>query len=263
MRRVIYWPETDRLVYLDANPTPEFWDARWRAEGKPPPVSLNNPVVAVTARYLSRGSRVLEGGCGRADKVKAMADFGFRAVGIDFAQQSVSQAKLDYPELDIRLGDVRSLDFPDSSFDGYWSLGVIEHFWGGYGEILSEAARVLRPKGILFLTAPWLSPFRQRKARANGYPRVDFVSEPDGFYQFALRRREVGAELVSRGFELLHWRGLACEVSMKEDMTAFRAQIEWLLGSKGSIVKRVLRRVVTGSLNRYCGHSFLAVARRA
>src|SRR6185437_2404512 len=155
MRRVVYWPTASRLVYLDANATPEFWDARWRAEGRPPPVNLNDPVVTVTSHYLTRGSRVLEGGCGRANKVKAMSDAGFGAVGIDFAQESVSQAKVDYPGLDIRLGDVRSLDFPDGSFDGYWSIGVIEHFWMGYGDILGEAARILRPNGFLFLTAPW------------------------------------------------------------------------------------------------------------
>lgn len=262
MRHVIYWQERERLVYLDGNPTPEFWDARWRAEGRPPPVNLNDPVLTVTARYLARGSRVLEGGCGRANKVKAMADAGFRAIGIDFAQQSVSQAKLEYPDIDIRLGDVRSLEFPDSFFDGYWSLGVIEHFWGGYGEILSEAARVLRSQGLLFLTAPWLSPFRQRKARRNGYSRLDFAAEPPSFYQFALSREEVTEQLLSHGFELLDWRGLACEVCMKEEMTAFRAQVDWLLGSKGSLIKRVLRRTITASLNRYCGHSFLVVARR-
>jgi SAM-dependent methyltransferase len=263
MRQVLYWPAADRLVYLDAHATPEFWDARWRAEGKPPPVSSLDPVVSVTGRYLSRGSRVLEGGCGRANKVKAMADAGFRAVGVDFAQRSVSQAKLDYPGLDIRLGDVRSLDFPGGSFDGYWSIGVIEHFWKGYGEILSEAARVLRPKGFLFLSAPWFSPYRRLKVRRSGYPRSDFVDEPEKFYQFALSRREVEIQLAAHGFEVLRWRGLASEVSVKEDLSSCRAQVDWLLGSRGSIAKRLLRRVVVGGLNPYFGHSFLAVARRA
>ena len=263
MREVLYWPATDRLVYLDAQATPEFWDARWRAEGKPPPVSSLDPVVTTTGRYLSPGSRVLEGGCGRANKVKAMADAGFRAVGVDFAQRSVSQAKLDYPGLDIRLGDVRLLDFPDGSFDGYWSIGVIEHFWKGYGEILSEAARVLRPKGFLFLSAPWFSPYRRLKVRRSGYPRSDFVDEPETFYQFALSRPEVEIQLAAHGFEVLRWRGLASEISVKEDMTACRAQVDWLLGSRGSIVKRLLRRVVVEGLNPFFGHSFLAVARRA
>ena len=134
-------------------------------KGRPPPVNRNDPVLTVTARYLARGSRVLEGGCGRANKVNAMAAAGFHAIGIDFAPQSVTQAKLDYPGLDIRLGDVRSLEFPDGSFDGYWSIGVIEHFWEGYADILSEAGRILRPQGIPFSHGAVVSPYRQRKAR--------------------------------------------------------------------------------------------------
>jgi len=262
MRRVVYWQKAERLVYLDEKATPEFWDARWRAEGKPPVVSPRDDVVAVTAKYLSSGSRILEGGCGRANKVKAMADFGFNAIGIDFAEDSVKQARLDYPGLDIRQGDVRSLDFADRFFDGYWSIGVIEHFWTGYDSILAEAARVLKPKGFLFLTAPWFSPYRQYKARAGGHPRADFSDEPDSFYQFALGREEVCAQLARHGFQLLCWRGRVSEISMKEDMTAFKPQIEWLLGSRGSIVKRVLRRAIASALNPYCGHSFLAIAKR-
>jgi hypothetical protein len=42
-----------------------------------------------------------------------------------------------------------------------------------------------------------------------------------------------------------------------------RAQFAWLLGSRGSLLKRLLRRAVVRGLNPYCGHSFLAVARRA
>ena len=51
---------------------------------------------------------------------------------MDFAEESVRRARLEYPGLDIREGDVRSLPFPAGHFDGYWSIGVIEHFWGGY-----------------------------------------------------------------------------------------------------------------------------------
>lgn len=262
MRHMVYWPAADRLVYLEARATPEFWDARWLAEGKPDVVGSNDPVITVSNHYLPRGSTILEGGCGRANKVKAMADSGFRAVGVDFAEKSVSQAKLDYPGLDIRLGDVRSLDFPCEFFDGYWSIGVIEHFWKGYGEILSEAARVLRPRGFLFLTAPWLSPYRRRKVRRNDYSRSDFTAEPDAFYQFALSRQEVAAQLSAHGFELLRWRGVASEVTMREEVTACKAWFEWLLASRGSIVRRMLRRIVTQGLNPYCGHSFLAIARR-
>jgi SAM-dependent methyltransferase len=262
MRRVVYSPGARRLVYLHEKATPAFWDDRWRSVGKPPVVSPKDDVVIITRKYLPPGSRVLEGGCGRANKVKAMADAGFQVVGIDFAEDTVRQATLDYPHLDIRKGDVRSLDLPAASFDGYWSIGVIEHFWDGYGPILAEAARVLKPGGYLFLTAPWFSPYRTYKARTRGYPATDFVGEPNSFYQFALSREEVSSQLAYHGFDVLRWHGRASEISLQEDMRSFRREIEWLFGSRGSIVKRAFNRILTRTLAPYCGHSFLAISRR-
>jgi SAM-dependent methyltransferase len=262
MRQIAYWPGAKRLVYLDKKATPQFWNARWQSEGRPGPVNPRDEVITVTARFLPRGARVLEGGCGRGNKVRAMVEGGFRATGVDFAADSVEQARLNYPNLDIRHGDVRSLDFPDGHFDGYWSIGVIEHFWQGYGRILDEAARVLRTRGFLFLSAPWLSPYRVRKVGNGDYPAVEFQREPESFYQFALGRAEIASQLGKHGFELIRWQGVASEVSMTEDMVAFRRPIHWLLGSRGSIIKRVLRKAVANAMNPYCGHSFLAIARR-
>lgn len=262
MRRVVYSPAANRLVYLDEKATPEFWDARWRAEGRPGVSRQDAEVVKLTARHLPAGARVLEGGCGRASKVKALADSGFAATGLDFAAESVRQARIEYPGLDIREGDVRSLPFPANYFDGYWSIGVIEHFWNGYDAILAEAHRVLRPGRLLFLTAPWFSPYRGSKARSGGYPVRDFGSEPEDFYQFALGRPEVSRALARHGFRLLRWRGLAPEISMLEDMASLRGPARWLLGSRGSLPRRVLRRAVTGALAGFCGHSFLAIAER-
>ncbi len=262
MRQVVYSPHANRLIYLVAKATPEFWAALWRTEGKPPLPSPRDEVVTVTRKYLQQGARVLEGGCGRANKVKSMADAGFRAVGVDFAAQTVEQARRDFPGIDIREGDVRALEFPDGYFDGYWSIGVIEHFWGGYDAILAEAARVLKPCGFLFLTAPWFSPYRERRVRAGHYPSDEFADEPASFYQFALSRAEVCSALVRHGFEVLRWQGVASEISMQEDMPHLKRQVDWLLGSRGSIVKRVLRKAIARSVDSYCGHSFMAIARR-
>lgn len=261
MRQVVYWPAADRLVYLDEPATPEYWEGYWHTQGRPPEVSECDYVVTTTRKYLAPGVQILEGGCGRANRVKALADAGFATVGVDFAKDAVRQAESYYPGLDIRRGDVRSLDFPNNSFSGYWSIGVIEHFWPGYDSILAEAARVLIPDGILFLTAPWCSPFRKRKIRRGEYASADFADEPDSFFQFALGREEVTASLERHGFRLLSWRGMASDVSMQEDMTSLKAPITWLFSSRGSIVKRVVRRSVASGLNAYCGHSFLAIAK--
>lgn len=262
MREVLYWRRQQKLVYLDERATPQFWDARWVAEGTPRPVNPRDEVVTVTPRYLDSGARVLEGGCGRGNKVRALAASGYRSIGIDFAADTVARAKDTYPDLDIRVGDVRALQFDAGYFDGYWSIGVIEHFWDGYEAIFAEAARVLRAGGVFFLTAPWFSPLRQKKASQGDYPVVDFDTEPDDFYQFALSRSEVTANLLHHGFDVLSWKGLAAELSLRQDVFRFHRQINWLLGSRGSMAKRLLRRAIVKSSQRYCGHSFLAVARK-
>jgi ubiquinone/menaquinone biosynthesis C-methylase UbiE len=262
VRKIIYWGRANRLVYLNEKATPEFWDNQWRAVGPPTEISRKHDVVAVTRRYLSREARILEGGCGRADKVNAMAEAGFRPIGVDFAEASVEQARLTFPSLDIRRGDVRALDFPNSTFDGYWSIGVIEHFWEGYESILGEAARVLKSKGVLFLTAPWLSPYRRYKARNGGYEEAEFSTEPESFYQFALSQEEVTTQLKRHGFRVLSWRGRSPDISILDDMSVYRTQANWLLNSRGSLFKRVLRKAVVSVLKPVCGHSFLAVAQK-
>jgi SAM-dependent methyltransferase len=262
MRKIVYFEGADRLVYLHAKATPEFWEGHWRAEGKAPPPSEDDEVVRVTRRYLPAGSKVLEGGCGRADKVHSLDVAGFKATGIDFAPDAVRQAAVDYPGIDVQHGDVRALAFPEATFDGYWSIGVIEHFWSGYAPILAEAARVLRPGGFLFLTAPWFSPMRRRKSQRGEYVRTAFTAEPEDFYQFALGRDEVTRALASHGFELVRWAGTASEMSLREDFPARRSQVKWLFDSRGGFFKRVFRRVLTKTLDPYCGHSFMAIARR-
>jgi SAM-dependent methyltransferase len=262
VRQISYSPRLDRLVYLDEKATPEFWDARWDAEGRAKRSRQDDEFARLTTRYLPSGSRVLEGGCGRGSKVKALADAGFRAVGVDFAAESVRQARAIYAGLDIREGDVRSLPFAGSEFDGYWSIGVIEHFWKGYDDILAEAGRVLRPGGVLFLTAPWLSPYRRYRVRKGGYAWSDFESEPPAFYQFALTREEVATSLGRHGFAVSRWIGLAPEVCLLEDGQALRPLAQWLFGSRGALPKQVLRRLVAIASAPICGHAFLAIARR-
>jgi SAM-dependent methyltransferase len=75
---------------------------------------------------------ILEGGCGIGQMVHAFKWQGYNAVGIDFARRTIKRVKVAVPELDIRFGDVRNLPFRDGEIAGYWSFGVIEHFWEGY-----------------------------------------------------------------------------------------------------------------------------------
>ncbi len=67
-----------------------------------------------------------------------MQAHGYQSAGVDFAKETIERVKEIIPKLDVRVGDVRDLQFPDNYLTGYWSLGVIEHFWDGYYDILEE-----------------------------------------------------------------------------------------------------------------------------
>ena len=147
-REISWWPDRKKLVFWGEKPSPSFWDERWRTDNwKRQITSSRNSKYRrwLLQKYLpNTRARILEGGCGYGHLVDAMRYWGYQAIGVDYAEGTVRKINEIAPELDIRTGDVTSLEFEDEYFDGYWSLGVIEHFWEGYEKVLSEMRRVLR-----------------------------------------------------------------------------------------------------------------------
>ena len=69
-----YDSKFDRLIYVDKAATDQFWDEHWQTDEfrKAITSSPNNWVVKITKKYLSVGSRIIEGGCGQANNVYAL-----------------------------------------------------------------------------------------------------------------------------------------------------------------------------------------------
>ena len=74
------------------------------------------------------------------------------------------KSKAEVPDLNIETGDITNLVFGNSEFDGYWSLGVVEHLESGAGKAFDEMARVIKENGYLFITFPHMSKLRKIKA---------------------------------------------------------------------------------------------------
>ncbi len=211
----------DRLVYLGRAATEEAWDEWWRSDHLRSTITgpRNWFVVGNTRKHLKPGARVLDGGCGRGDKVFALRRAGFDAVGLDFAPRTVRAVHAAVPDLPIVCGDVRRLPFGDESFDGYWSLGVIEHFYGGYGRILREIRRVLRPGGTLFLTFPSISPLNRAGIRRGAYPEFrDGPEQRATFWQFGFSSGTIAADFARAGFELVHQEGRGGMIGVREEV---------------------------------------------
>ncbi|HWR98611.1 MAG TPA: class I SAM-dependent methyltransferase [Candidatus Methanoperedens sp.] len=198
-----------RLVFLREPATADFWDAQWlrqaeRDHGTASP-RRGTLVTRTTARHLPRGARILEGGCGTGVNSRCLLAAGYRVTALDFAPGTIAWLGQRAPQINPVLGDVRALPFANGSFDGYWSLGVIEHFFEGYAAARDEMRRVLRPGGMLFLTYPYLNPLRRARLRSGKYPPWD-EAQRERFYQCALDHRRVAAEFAAAGFVLVEQR---------------------------------------------------------
>ena len=135
-----------------------------------------------------------------------MKYWGYQAIGVDYAEDTVKKLNQIAPDLDIRKGDVTCLEFEDEYFDGYWSLGVIEHFWEGYERVLSEMKRVLKEGGYAFVSFPCISRLDRAKILIGGYPEFTIDEPHKSFNQFAFDISSVRADFENIGFKCVSVR---------------------------------------------------------
>ena len=106
------------------------------------------------------GRDVLDAGCGVGYGSALLAQLGGarRCVGVDIAPEAIEQAQAEHggdERLEFRTGDVTALDFPDDSFDVVTCFETVEHIDQAAQErFVAEAARVLRPGGLLIASSP-------------------------------------------------------------------------------------------------------------
>jgi len=110
-----------------------------------------------------RNLRVLEGGCGTGHFAMKVAErYGVVVYGAELEAGAARFAK-GTPGLRCVRADVRSIPYPDASFDLALSMDVFSHLpEGEESHALREIHRVLRPGGRLLLRTAALRVFRSR-----------------------------------------------------------------------------------------------------
>jgi 2-polyprenyl-3-methyl-5-hydroxy-6-metoxy-1,4-benzoquinol methylase len=105
--------------------------------------------------------RVLDVGCGEGQLTAAIADAGYRVLGVDVAEEPLRRARSRHAGLELRRVEPEGeWPFADASFDVVWSGETIEHIADTAGW-LSELRRVLRSGGSLILSTPAHGPLRR------------------------------------------------------------------------------------------------------
>jgi ubiquinone/menaquinone biosynthesis C-methylase UbiE len=84
-----------------------------------------------------------------------LAKFSKKVIGIDISTEIIEHAKSKYirSNLTFLVGDAVNIPLPDHSIDVFVSFETIEHH-ASHPEMMDEIKRVLKPKGILFISSP-------------------------------------------------------------------------------------------------------------
>ena len=254
-------PAHSRLVYISRQATPEFWDECWNDDQFRKTVTSVSPLSFVhkkTKEYLPLGASILEGGCGRGQYVYALQKWGYKSYGVDYAPETIKKIHELFPELQVQFGDVTGLSYENNFFDGYWSFGVIEHFYNGCEKILEEMHRVVKPGGYIFVTFPYMSPLRKWKARMKQYPLLSEKTDLTKFYQFALDPKKVQELALEKGLVLKELYPLDGIKGLKDEVKFLKPVLQYIYDSKFLPLK-VLRQGINMVCRRFSGHSVLCV----
>ena len=116
---------------------------------------------------IGNGTRLLDVGCGPGGAALLAAGHGARVAGLDASPDSIGAARERIPSGDFRVGDMKSLPWPDGTFD---VVTGFNSFQFEPAAALAEASRVLASgrqvgNGDLFATG------RERADRDHGRDR--------------------------------------------------------------------------------------------
>ena len=125
----------------------------------PTQTALHNEVKLMLAELPLAGARVLELGCGRAEKTRTLAEGGgvaeILALEVDAIQYARNLEVKDLPRVRFAHGGAESIPAPEASFDLVVMLKSLHHVpMGKMNQALAEIARVLKPGGLAWISEP-------------------------------------------------------------------------------------------------------------
>lgn len=261
--------KNNRLIFEGTKPTSEFWDNFWIANEKEFEKIIREKrkssfVSKITKKYIrpNKNRKIFEGGCGIGAHVSCLDNAGYDAYGIDFANKTIEKINQIFPSLKISHGNVEKTEFPDNFFDAYWSLGVIEHFYGGYDETLGEMTRLIKRGGYLFLIFPSLSLMRKLKIKLGLYPIFDEKKfNKENFYQFAFDPDRVRIDLEKRNFKLIEKQPFDGLKGLKDEMSFLRPVLQKIYDGK-SVPAKALRLILSKMFSPVSNHSVILIFKK-
>ncbi len=148
------------------------------------------------------GERIIDVGCGTGELTRQLADRGASVVGIDAAEPMIAKARMQFPDLDLRVADITTVELPER-FDAIFSNAVL-HWVTDYDPAIRQMKKHLKPGGRLVAEFGGQNNVKQitdevlRQLQKRGYTQdIDWWYFPSvGEYASALERHGFRVQLA-------------------------------------------------------------------
>lgn len=174
----------------------EYWAQRWADIPADKPMENRNayPLKYAEMTVTARDEPILEAGCGAGRILRYYHERGYDIFGMDFIEVAIDKLRKIDPTLQVEVGDITQLQYPDQSFKYLLAFGLYHNLEFGLDRAIAETYRVLQKNGrvcasfradnIQTRLTDWLAD-RRTKARdaANGFRAFHKMNLTRGEYE--------------------------------------------------------------------------------
>lgn len=139
-----------RITYRSQS-VKDYWNSRWTEIPGDSPMANEDayPLKFALQTVGSRDGAILEAGCGAGRILRYYHERGFDIRGIDCIEVVVAKLREIDPTLQVEIGDITRLQFPDGTFRYVLAFGLFHSLEHGLDVGVAETLRVLEPGGLV------------------------------------------------------------------------------------------------------------------
>ncbi len=157
--------------------------------------SIFRKAANLIERYKKQG-RLLDVGAGFGFFLAEMRKRGWEVSGVELSQKAIDYAR-GALGIDVQLGPLEKIGFPESHFDVVSGFYVIEHLPQPI-EFLEECYRILKAGGVLLLRYPHTTPIKDL---------LQFFGLQNHLYDLPAHLSDFSPEMIQRCLEKVGFEG--------------------------------------------------------
>ncbi len=190
-------------------------------------ISRAEYILRISAKYGIECRQFLELACGDGMVCATLNRDDRRATGIDLKLFDLDQTALHTGAIFLQM-DAERMSIADSSMDCVFSFNSFEHFMNPE-KVLSEAMRVIRPGGILYLDfgPVYFSPSGLHAYRSITVPYCQILFSEDTIHSYILNNglRPIDNECLNR-YSIEQYRNLWAVFNSVADTLLYNERID-------------------------------------